>query len=268
VDENNRGTPDPFAVNKEIAYLGEIGGKREQFCLDFFKRKQASFADIARTQLYMTSQARETIACRQVCVYCCSMLIVATVQECELIVYFLYTHARAMADFLARYPDWREGIRRGGELYQRCLDRGDQDTQLKTSDRFKSEKTAALEAYYAQNLPCPFLGHGMCSIYEVRPCACAGHVAVSPPDYCRVGSPIKAVTRHAFPGEVMQDASFYFGKLKSQATTFMPLTVYELLRHGTRYYVATPGLERLDREFNRDPAVAAALSRYGEVDNH
>jgi hypothetical protein len=268
MDENNRGTPDLFDVNKEIAYLGEIGCKREQFCLDFYKRKQASFTDIARTQLYETSRARETIACRPGCVYCCAMIIAATLQECELIVYYLYTHDRAMVDFLARYSDWREGIRRGGELYQHCLGRGDEDTQLKISDRFKPKKTAALEAYYAQNLPCPFLGHGMCSIYEVRPCACASHIAVSSPDYCRVGSPIKALTRHAIPKEFMQDASFYFNKLESQVMTFMPVTVYELLRYGTHYYIATPGLERLDREFKRDPAVVAALSRYEDVDNH
>ena len=59
----------------------------------------------------------------------------------------------------------------------------------------------------------------------------------------------------------MRDTSFYYGKLQSQVVTFMQATVYELLRCGTYYYIAgSPGLEKLDKDFKRDPVVAAVLA--------
>jgi Fe-S-cluster containining protein len=255
--------PDPFTINKKIAYLGEIGRKRQEFCQEYIKRKLGYFEQIRQTQRYMTARAGETISCGAGCVHCCAMFIEATIQECELIVYYLYTHDKTMADFLARYPAWREAIFLGGELYQRCLGCWDRDARQEASTKFKQKVTAAQEAYYAQNLPCPFLSHGLCSIYEVRPYVCAGHVAVGGPDNCRIGSQKKRYSRNAFPEEVMRDTSFYYGKLQSQVVTFMQATVYELLRCGTYYYIAgAPGLEKLDKDFKRDPVVAAFLAKY------
>jgi hypothetical protein len=255
--------PDPFAITQKIAYLGEIGRKRQEFCQEYFKRKQAYFGQIRQTQLYMTARAGETISCGRGCVYCCAMFIEATIQECELIVYFLYTHNKAMVDFLARYPAWREAVFQGGELYQRCLGCWDKDVRQEDRNKFKHKVTAAQEAYYAQNLPCPFLIHGLCSIYEVRPYVCAGHIGVGGPDNCRIGSPKKSYSRNAFPEEVMRDTSFYYDGLQSQVVTFMQATVYELLRCGTYYYIAgVPGLGKLDKEFKRDPTVATFLAKY------
>jgi Fe-S-cluster containining protein len=255
--------PDPFAINKQIAYLGEIGRKRQEFCQEYLIRKKAYFEQIRQTQCYMTARVGETISCGAGCVYCCAMFIEATIQECELIVYYLYTRDRVMTDFLARYPAWREAIFSGGELYQQCLGCWDRDARHEAINKFKQKVTAAQEAYYAQNLPCPFLSHSLCSIYEVRPYVCAGHVAVGGADNCRTGSQKKGHSRNAFPEEVMRDTSFYYGKLKSQVVTFMQATVYELLKCGTYYYIAgSPGLEKLDKDFKRNPAVEAVLAKY------
>jgi Fe-S-cluster containining protein len=254
--------PDPFTINKRIAYLGEIGRKRQEFCQEYLIIKKAYFEQIRQTQRYMTARAGETISCGAGCVYCCAMFIEATIQECELIVYYLYTHDKAMTAFLARYSAWRESIFQGGELYQRCLGCWDKDNRQEAINKFKQKVTAAQEAYYAQNLPCPFLSHGLCSIYEVRPYVCAGHIAVGGADNCRIGSQKRRYSRNAFPEEVMRDTSFYYGKLQSQVVTFMQATVYELLKCGTYYYIAgASGLEKLDKEFKCDPAVAAILAQ-------
>jgi Fe-S-cluster containining protein len=48
----------------------------------------------------------------------------------------------------------------------------------------RTRYAAALEAYYARKVACPFLEGENCSIYEERPLSCREHLVTSPPQNC------------------------------------------------------------------------------------
>jgi Fe-S-cluster containining protein len=50
-------------------------------------------------------------------------------------------------------------------------------------------------AYYSLKLPCPYLEHEACSIYEDRPAACRELLVTSPAEWCQdmVNKPVRAI---------------------------------------------------------------------------
>lgn len=48
----------------------------------------------------------------------------------------------------------------------------------------RARYAAAIEAYFARKVPCPFLEDETCSIYEERPLACREYLVTSPPQNC------------------------------------------------------------------------------------
>jgi hypothetical protein len=60
----------------------------------------------------------ERMTCRKGCFFCCLLHVEATIQECEVIVYYLYQNEDALKSFLKNYPRWRNKIRENGDIFK------------------------------------------------------------------------------------------------------------------------------------------------------
>ena len=259
VDKKER---DYFKLNKAIAYKGEIGRQREEFCISYIKRKRERFKDIEEVAIKNIAAAGEAITCQKGCSFCCLMYVEATIQECEAIVYYLYHNESSLSTFLQKYPRWREEIKRNGDLFKRC---GRFWNKELTADNIKETMQALHEEethYLMQNIPCPFLHNQICSIYAVRPYMCAAHHVTSPPDWCNPLNPNEPKVYKSLPIEVMFDCSFYCKPLNEPVVTFMPLAVYEILNGGSIWLSGIPSLEGLDNNAMNDPEVRPILRSY------
>jgi hypothetical protein len=262
-DVVSRQKPDYFAINREIAYIGKLGLQRKAFCIDYIKNKKRNLLLVERSQAKKTMEAGKSITCRKGCHFCCMAYVEASIQECEAIVYFLYENKEALSTFLQNYPKWRKEIKKNGDLFRNMTPCRNvdfktiksQDDQIITQ-RFEEEN----KRYYQQNILCPFFHNSLCSIYEVRPYTCTALVSTSPPGWCRPESLNEPDILMVYAPEIFTDLSFYYGKFKTRILSFMPVTVYEILKNGTFYLSRiVPGLEGLNSEFIADPAVLSRL---------
>ena len=106
----------------------------------------------------------------------------------------------------------------------------------------KSAEIAPLEwinnrlIYAEQQLYCPFLRDGVCSIYQVRPLYCAGYISTSPSELCNHLNPdhykIKRNVYQAFERDSFNDLSFYVEELSKPVWSFIPMMVFDVLRYG------------------------------------
>jgi len=267
----NKQEPDYFMMNKEIAYKGNIGRRRKSFCLEYMAKKKANLEYLQTSLKKKIEDEDKTITCKEGCSFCCSLYVEANLQECELIVYYLYQHDNILSDYLDRYPSWRNKIKQNGDLHKRCGSYWNKDFEglkkqeaLEVLDGFNKEN----ERYRLQNLPCPFLVNNLCSIYEVRPYVCATYVSTSPPQWCDIANQKQPVLRHVMSPEILYDCSFYYRELENPVITCMPIAVYEILKNGTYYFSEgrIPTLQHLDYEFLSDPEVIAILRGHGVLD--
>jgi hypothetical protein len=257
----NRPEPDYFNINKLVAYKGAIGRQRRDFCRSYIAKKQANFEMVEREQIKQASVSGKNISCHKGCRHCCSSSVQAGLQECEAIVYYLYQHDGVLQSFLRNYPSWRQQLRHNGDLFKDCVQLWQTEVTPQNEDMLKRRYAEEIKRYYRQDIPCPFLQAGACSIYEVRPYSCAALVSLSPPDYCRPDSPVNSEYLMIYPAEVENEGSFYYADFQSSILSFMPLTVYEILKNGT-YYLSqvVPGLENMDSAFRSDPEVSRILA--------
>lgn len=260
---------DFFRINRQIAYQGNIGQQRRDFCLSYTEKKKDTLKAIAGAQLREAAARGETITCTEGCAYCCLLHVEATIQECEAVVYYLYHHEAALNNFLRKYPAWRSAIRKNGDLFRRLgvlsreifsfqFNRGNSSPDYIA--RREHEFTEEQQRYAQQNIACPFLDNQLCSIYEVRPYNCAGFSATSPAAWCNPLSPqAPRIHRSDLPAEVIVDLDFYYKPLKGPVFSFLPLAVYEILKEGYAYLATIPGFEDLELEAVRDPKVDKIL---------
>jgi hypothetical protein len=76
-------------VNKERAFQGRLGQKRDAFCLAYTRKKREIILAYRTDHLGAITSAGEKISCQQGCTYCCIAYMQASVQECEAIVHYL-----------------------------------------------------------------------------------------------------------------------------------------------------------------------------------
>lgn len=254
-----------FALCKSIAYKGKIGRAREQFCIKYFDKKRQRLHDLHEALILAESETKQKITCHKGCSYCCSFYIEASVQECEIIVYYLYHNPNLLISFLQTYPKWREKIKNNGDLIK---GRGRFWNAKITPQNAKSlwqEVGEEEQKYLAQDIPCPFLFANSCSIYNFRPYTCAAYVAVTPNEWCKPDSKNQKKILKAFAQEVLFDRSFYYVKELENPILFpMQLGVYEILKCGLSYFSihGVKGLENLDQEWFSDSEVRAIYQKY------
>jgi hypothetical protein len=246
-------------LSRDIAYRGKIGRRRRDFCINYIDKKREILFKTKQAQDKRAAVLGKTISCKKGCHYCCSAYVEAWVQECEAIVFYLYENPAILKTFLDKYPKWRQSVKDNGDLYRLLkpfwFDNPPGDIQTKKQIDKQTKR------YYEQQIECPFLDDGVCSIYEVRPYSCAALFAFTPSDYCRPDRTAEADALRAVPLEVTSDYSFYYGKIEEHISLFMPMAVYGILKLGVCYFSRSgiPGLENLENEFNNDPEVISSL---------
>lgn len=244
-----RSNIDFIKLSREIAYRGKIGRRREEFCTEYIKHKKVLITRISKMQNDEAKAAGESITCRRGCPYssCCMEYVDATVQECEAIVYYLYHNEKALRLFLSNYPSWRQKVKMIEDIFRACKERS--STFMEVRQRDMGE---AGERYFRQKIPCPFLENNLCSIYEVRPYACAGYYVTSPLSHCDPDYSGEVPVKRHLPSLEVLNTEFYYEGLERPFLLCMQEAVYGILEQGYFYLSAIPGLEGLDREAIRD----------------
>lgn len=250
---------------KSIAYKGQIGRRREAFCLQQIRLKRHIISQIEKTLAASESQTGAEVSCTKGCSACCSMYIEASIQECEAIVYYLYHHDGALAAFLQAYPAWRSALRQRGDIFKGRNRFWEPPADAASAVTLWQEFAQAEDRYFEQGIPCPFLSSDECTIYEVRPYVCASYAVCSPPEFCRPRSSGRPRVIKAIPHGVRTDRSFYHPpQLPEYVLSTMQIMVYEILKSGPTCFAAAgiKGLEDLDSVWLADPEVSLIYMRY------
>lgn len=264
----NEGSPTGYLeINRQIAYKGKIGKMRRDFCVTFLQNKKDEIKNIEKTQIEMAASRGETVTCQKGCSYCCLQYVDASIQEAEAIVYYLYENDTILNNFLRAYPGWREQVHSHGDSFQKIVHQWEKTD----GSGWRSRKTvdgglAALYEYAVANIPCPFIHNGECSIYEVRPYACAGAFATTPAELCQPLNRSKGRIYTAVSPDLLDDTSFYYRSLEQPVQDILPIMVYNILSYGIIGMPEIPGLEGLPREFMDDPDVSPVLRDYLKSD--
>jgi Fe-S-cluster containining protein len=233
--------------NRQIAYEGEIGRRRESFCLDFIKQKARIIRDLSQEISIQTTASGQIITCRRGCSACCSLYVEASLKECEAIVYYLYTNDNLLDSFLKQYREWQEKVNLYLDLLKKCRAllaglRDDTGTNQEPKAVFD-----ALTSYRMKDIRCPFLCSGECSIYEVRPFVCAAYHVASPAVCCSPSSGRAPEVVKAILPEEIYDLSFYYQELTGTFVSCMAEMVYGIMAGGYTYLAAVTGLEGLTK---------------------
>lgn len=251
-----------FRLNREIAYKGIIGRRRQEFCFEYIKRKKAIIKDIEQDVMSQIEDIQEAIICHKGCSACCVAYIEAELAECEAIVYHLYQNEDTLSLFLEQYLKWRAHIKEYGDLFHRC-----EHVLRELRDNGKNEKTRqeladALFFYKMQNIPCPFLHENICIIHEVRPFTCASHYVTTPADWCSPLNPEQPKIYKSNLSGSMPDLAFYYGSSAGPVILFMPMAVNKILKCGFYYLSEVIYNEGLWEDVINDPEVMADIRRY------
>jgi Fe-S-cluster containining protein len=249
-----------ISLNRATAYAGATGRRRESFCQQYTLHKEAAIAGMKNGLQQEAKATGIEIACARGCPWCCYVYVVASMQECEAIVYYLYQHEDALQHFLRTYRTWRTRVEkiRGtffeiSRLQQKRMAREDTPHD---SDSFNSE----LIKYSEERLPCPFLNESSCSIYEIRPFVCAGLASTTCREWCDPAHPCHKHIRLLKAEVTMDEDMPYFANPQGKpALTNMPALVYEILRYGWEFLWKVPGLEYLKANITDDPEINEIL---------
>ena len=240
-----------FHKNRNTAYTGELGARREAFCRSYMIKKTEIFKELSEKQNEMAASEKSVISCARGCTHCCILMVGATVQEVELIVRYLYQNEELFNYFIDVYPKWISKLKEVDCLLEKQLkNRSGLSTAAakeKTKHNCHYLLSASLDTMWKSGLEnrlmiikeglyCPFLRDGACFIHEVRPYYCAGYFAITPQDWCNPLNAAEYRKRKAsqiFKIDLADDLSFYGGNLEKPVWSFMPVMVYETLKYGT-----------------------------------
>jgi Fe-S-cluster containining protein len=254
---------DPVSINREIAYLGDIGRRREAFCRSYIAAKKEVIRGIEVSLSRDAANLKETITCSKGCGECCSQYYVAaSLQECEAIVYWLYQHRDVLLHFLRGFKVWQEGASSVLGPFQTINKLYGKKILGQVSEEEERLFRQAMDVYERRHISCPFLKEGACSVYEVRPYVCAGVVSVSPPAWCLVSHADHNRMRYLKNEMRFEQDMPYFVKMRTPVFFgSMPLLVNNILTEGYATLSVVPGLEGLQQAAFSDPELLSALRK-------
>jgi Fe-S-cluster containining protein len=240
-----------FQRNRNSAYTGEIGIRREEFCHNYMMKKSEIFKELSKKQNEIATSECGVISCGKGCAHCCILMVGATVQEVELIVHYLYENEELFNYFIDIYPKWISKLREVDCLLENASKNKAYRSIASIKEKSGKNCCYVLSAsismkwknsfdnrlmFIKKGLYCPFLRDGGCSIYNVRPYYCAGYFAITPQDWCNPLNSVgyqKKKAYQIFDTKLADDLSFYTGNLGKPVWSFMPVMVYETLKYGT-----------------------------------
>ena len=237
---------DLISQNRTIAYVGDIGRRREQFCENYAAYKTQMISRGEQLIRDKVAAAGETISCREGCNKCCNLYVFANLQEAECIVNYLYRHDDALKHFLSAYGEWRKGL--GG--FRNKMDRLERMVGKSLTGRLAAQELerfqADIHAYTMCQLQCPFLRDGKCTIYEVRPFVCARLAATTPPEECQLEDPASNRAKyHKFAFKIEEDMPYFIQTRERIVSGCAPELVHRILEGGYSYLGSIAGLEEL-----------------------
>jgi hypothetical protein len=249
--------------NHRNAYAGNLGRQRELFCLEYTKQKSQIIKQVEAAQIKEIRPSGASITCKKKCPHstCCMEYTEATIQECEIIVYYLNKHPEALSRFLNNYPGWRQKvlpnddiIRGFDKIYQEISSTKKKDIRI--LDEMDRRSFDLHVRYYDLHIPCPFLVDNQCIIYDVRPYTCVIAYSCSPLDLCALNPKIlPPINRSLLPEGTYYLPLFYFGKLDIPNPLLMASNVYDILDKGYEHIAEVTGLSELVKEAKRENVI-------------
>lgn len=248
-------TDNSIRFNREIAYLGGIGRRREAFCRHYQDHKQKLFNALRKEQENQANKRGQTISCHKGCAFCCNELVSASLGECELIVFYLYHHEEVLNAFVRAFPVWLEQVKRHPDIFKRIEEAREKTFANRMSSESRQELGEQLHSYWEQQIQCPFLLGNECSIYEVRPWGCGSVFSVTPAEWC---DPLAKKEPKIYWTKMPPNILVPFYDDHSSITPpdrYMPDTTYRILVSGFRFFSEIPGLESLYQEVLHDSEI-------------
>jgi Fe-S-cluster containining protein len=246
--------------NKQKAYSGKLGRDRELFCLEYVKQKSKIVKEVEDSQVKESDSIGLSITCKKKCQFstCCMEYVDATIQECEVIVYYLYHHPEALSQFLKNYPMWKEkvslneSISKEFDIIYQELSSKQNPTNQRILNELENRCFDLHIRYFDLHISCPFLLDNQCIIYDARPYACVGAYSTSPRDLCALRSDmLPPIKRSMLPDDTFYIPLFYYGKLDIPNPFFMVRNVYDILVSGYTHIAEMTGLVELGKEAKR-----------------
>lgn len=244
-------------IFRKIAYSGSIGEQRKKFCEASIGQRKKQIEETIILQKQKAKELNEEIQCHKGCYYCCAQHIGGSLQESEIIVYYLYHNEDAFNMFIEQYPAWREAVRINENLFQAI---GTAFTRMASSGFNQKHREMSQQLgnlYFAQNIFCPFLNNHECLIYDVRPKVCSALVSTSNPGWCDPSNDNK-------PELITLDLDideprYFYGPQDKQVYATIPLLVYEIINGSYFYLSDIPGFEGIERDAFSDKEVSGAI---------
>jgi len=164
-------------------------------------------------------ESGKTISCQKGCAACCRMMIPLSSPEA----FALRDHVRSLSDEQQRRIADRmaqaESVLKEQGLWPELVEMGE-TTQPPGDEALEPVN----RAYYSLRLPCPFLEHEICSIYEERPAACRELLVTSPAEWCQdlIANPVEPL-----PVAVRMSPALglLWGELTNSPARLIPLPV-------------------------------------------
>ncbi len=199
--------------------------------------------EAAQLEVRHAIEAGQTVSCRMGCAACCRMLVPLSAPEAfALREYVAQLPTDRQTFLLTRLSDTKDRLSRMG-LWERLHDVAEASSPL--SDE---ELDPINRAYYALRIPCPYLEHEMCSIYEARPAACRELLVTSPAELCQ-DLVQNAVTPLPVPMRIGSILGLVWGTLTSSPPRLIPLpmALEWAERHEEESRLTWPGASLLDQ---------------------
>lgn len=252
---------DAAKYNQRVAYLGKIGQKRKDFCIDYIEKKKSIYRDALEKTTGELAIKNEKLTCVKGCVYCCYEFATADIRACEAIAYYVSQNDELLEKFIKSYMSWRERLAPHLALI---------DKICRTQDRvIHGDRTLAqaleqhIIEYFNLGIACPFLENNTCLIYEVRPDVCFSQASTTPPEWCSFKTDKVPNVVQLLDQPVI--TPFYYGRDPNFNTIeIMADTVFRLLTDSYRYLDKIPGMHGIYGEFIRDSEVRRRIDEIRE----
>jgi len=248
-------------TNRLIAYVGRFGMRRSQFCQEYIATKNAVIKAVELGLVREAAASDRAITCRKGCAHCCKLFAMASLQECEAIVYWLYQHEEALQHFLGAIGSWLDQVSSASclatitRLYSKIIFSRADDEECQS---FR----LAMDDYESRYISCPFLHNDACTIYEVRPYVCATVVSISTPEWCHPSHPKHGNMIHLKTElPIEKDIPYFVRPTSGFLFASLPVLVYDILRDGFSALAAIPGLDMIYSMAMSDPAVMSELTK-------
>ena len=110
---------------------------------------------------------------------------------------------------------------------------------------FRDQKEMNVFEYRAAKLPCPLLKDGKCGVYEARPIACRGHVAVGERRHCEDDG-LRSEQRYLLSSDMCAEPFAIMARHEDLVFDHLGILLYEAM-----YGASTPTAARCGLSVNR-----------------